>query len=134
MARSPSVSPPRPSKYKRRGVHEHHGELAEQVASAGKQPFLDQVLDAARGQRARGLLRLRQLLSQPSHGAIQMMELQIVDAIDAVIVTPMLAGTVGARHHQAMQHSQEHRALDCELEAAFGQQAIHHGSAPALLP
>jgi hypothetical protein len=42
-----------------RGVHEHHGELAEQVAPAGKQLLLDQVLDTARGERAGGLLRLR---------------------------------------------------------------------------
>ncbi len=33
-----------------------------------------------------------------------------------------------------MQHGQEHRALDRELEAACGQQAFHHGAATALLP
>jgi hypothetical protein len=33
-----------------------------------------------------------------------------------------------------MQHGQEHRALDRELEAAPGQQILHHGAATALLP
>ena len=43
----------------RRGVHEHHRELAEQVALARKQPLLDEVLDAARRVRAHRLFRRR---------------------------------------------------------------------------
>ena len=35
----------------RRGVHEHHRELAEQVAPTREQLLLDEVLDAARRQR-----------------------------------------------------------------------------------
>ncbi len=118
----------------RRGVHEHHGQLAEQVAAARKQPLLDLVLDAARRQRARRLLGLRQLFAQPAHGAIEMMELQLIDAVDAVIVAPMLAGAVGTRHHEAMQHRQEHCTLDRELEPAPGQELLNHGAATALLP
>ena len=118
----------------RRGVHEHHRQLAEQVVPAGKQPLLDEILDAARGERAAGLLGLRQLLAQPAHGAIEMVEMQIVDAVDAVVVAPMLAGAVRARHHEAVQHGQEHRALDRELEAASEQQTLHHGAATAVLP
>ncbi len=63
-----------------------------------------------------------------------MMELQLVDAVDTVIVAPMLAGAVGTRHHEAMQHRQEHRTLDRELEAAPGQELLNHGAATALLP
>ena len=43
----------------RRGVHEHHRELAQQVALARKQPLLDEVLDAARRVRAHRLFRRR---------------------------------------------------------------------------
>ena len=63
-----------------------------------------------------------------------MMEIEFVDAVDAIIVAPMLASTVGARHHEAMQHSQEHCALDREFEPAPGQQPLHHGVASALMP
>ena len=73
-------------------------------------------------------------LAQPGHGAIEMMEPEIIDAVDTVILAPVLAGAVRARHHEAMQHSQEHRALDRELEPAPGQQILHHGAATALLP
>src|ERR1019366_4399806 len=118
----------------RRGVHEHHRELAEQVAPTRKQLLLDEVLDAARRQRAHRLLALRQFLAQPGHGAIEMMEPEIIDAVDAVILAPVLAGTVRARYHKTMQYGQEHRALNRELEAAPGQQILHHGAATAVLP
>src|SRR4029077_5269353 len=61
---------------------------------------------------------LRHFSAEPAHGAIEMMEFQLVDAVDAIIVAPMLASTVGARNHEPMQHGQEHRALDRELEPA----------------
>ena len=63
-----------------------------------------------------------------------MMQIKPVDVVDMIVVAPMLAGSVRARHHKTMQHGQEHGALDRELEAACGQQAFHHSAATALLP
>src|SRR5450759_5059372 len=118
----------------RRGVHEHNRQVAEQVAPASKQPFLDEVLDAAWNQRPPGLLGRRQFLTKPDHRAIEMMQLQLIDAIDAVVVSPILASAVGARHHEAVQHGQEHRALDRKLEPAPGQQFFHHGATATVAP
>jgi hypothetical protein len=35
-----------------------------------------------------------------------MMEIKLLDAVDAVIVTPVFAGAVGASHGQSMQDGQ----------------------------
>ena len=51
-------------------VHEHNGEIAQQIAPPLEQPLLHQILDAARSKRAVGLFGGRQLLAEPSHGAV----------------------------------------------------------------
>src|SRR5208283_4078073 len=63
-----------------------------------------------------------------------MMELQAIDAIDAVVLAPVLTGAVRARHHQPMQNRQEHRTLHGELEAAPDQHLLHRATAAALDP
>src|SRR5438067_321922 len=65
---------------------------------------------------------------------IEMVALQVRDAIDTVILAPVLAGAVRARHHQPMQNRQEHRPLHGELEAAPGHYVLHHATAAALDP
>ena len=76
----------------------------------------------------------RQLLAEPSHGAVEMMEIEPLDAVDAVIVTPVLAGTVGARHHQSMQDGQKDGALDRELETPSPKKLLDNGPAAGLAP
>ena len=83
-------------------VHEHDGEIAQQIAPPLEQPLLDQILDATGNERAIGLIRGRKLLAEPSHGAVEMMEIELLDAVDAVIVASVFAGAVGARHDQPM--------------------------------
>ena len=59
----------------RRRVHEDDAELAEQIAPVLDQMLLDQVLHAARRERrGAGLLRLGQLLAEPSHGAVEVVQ------------------------------------------------------------
>src|ERR1700730_1614299 len=87
-----------------------------------------------RGTSVPCLLALRQLFAEPAHGPIKMMQLQFIYAVDAIIIAPMLAGPVGAGHHQPMQHGQEYRALDGELEAAPGEQALEYATTTAPLP
>jgi hypothetical protein len=41
-----------------------------------------------------------------------------------VTIAPILAGAVGPRHHQAMQHVQKHRAFDRKLESTPGQKLL----------
>src|SRR5208282_893078 len=73
----------------RRRIHEHNGQIGEQITPASKQSLLDEILDAARSQRPSRLLRRRKLLAEPHHRPIEMMQLQIADPLDAIVVTPI---------------------------------------------
>ena len=70
-------------------VHEHEVERAEQIAPAREQLLLDDVLQAARREeRGAVLLIFAQFLAQPSHRPIKVMQVEILDAIDCVILAP----------------------------------------------
>ena len=105
----------------RGGVEEHQVELAEQVAAAAEPGFLDQVLGAARAEGRGGAL-VGQLLAEPGHGSIEVMQFQHLGAVDAVGVSPAFGGSVAAGGEQTVQHGQEDGPFDGELEAAVGQQ------------
>jgi hypothetical protein len=68
------------------------------------------------------------------HGAIEMMQLQGFDALDAVILAPLLAGAVGAGDHQPVQDSEEDGALDGKPEAAAAEQLMQHRAASGVAP
>ena len=65
------------------------------------------ILHATRDERAVGLIGRRQLLAEPGHGAVEMMELQAVDTVDAIVVAPLLAGAIGAGDHQSVKDGEE---------------------------
>jgi len=97
------------------GVHEDHAEFGEQVAPTGKQPLFHEVLAAARRQLAgSGLIGER--LAEPSHGAVEMMQLKGLSALDPVVGSPLFRSAVRARHKQPVEHRQEYRALGSKLE------------------
>ena len=62
------------------------------------------------------------------------MQLDPVDAVDAVILAPAVGGAVRAAADEAVQHGQERRALQRELMVARAGQALDHGPAAGLLP
>jgi hypothetical protein len=95
---------------------------------------LDEILDTARCQRAAALLGLGQFLAEPGHGAVEMTQLKIGDAVDTVVVAPLLAGPVGTGDHQPVQHGEEDGALDRKGELTLGQQAIQDLAASGLAP
>ena len=126
---------PRPFEVEAGGIHEHHRQLAEQIAAALEQALLHQVLDAARRERrAIRLLRPRQLLAEPAHGAVQMMQGERLGAVDPVVLTPGVGGPIGARDHDPVQHGQEAGALQRETEATLGRQVLDHRSTAGLAP
>jgi len=45
---------------------------------------------------------------------------------DLVVLHPALAGAIRARDHDPVQHGDEDRALDVELEAAAGETVVEH--------
>ena len=92
------------------GVHEHDGKVGEEIAAAVEQPFLDQVLDAAR--RERPVRLLLHLLAEPGHGAVEVMQVEPLGAGDVVILHPRRAVAIRSRDEQPMQGCDEHGALD----------------------
>ena len=111
----------------RGGVHEHHRQLAEQVAPAGEQLLLDLVLDAAgREGGGAGLLGVGQFLAKPGHRPIEVVQRKALRTWDLVVLHPALAGAIRARDHDPVQHGDEDRALDVELEAAAGETVVEH--------
>ena len=114
------------------GVHEHGGEVGEQIAAAVEQPLLDQVLDAAR--RERPVRLLLQFLAEPGHGAIEVMQIEPFGAGDVVILDPRRTVAVRSRNEQPMQRGDEHGALDRKLERALlqqvGQDGVNRRAAP----
>ena len=137
MAALPERLPARALEAQRRGVHEHDRELAEQVAAAREQRLLDPVLDAARGEGRRVRLAALggvQLLPEPGHGAVEVVQRQAVHTRDGVVLDPLVAGPVGAGDEEPVQDGGEDGALDRELEAAAGEQLLEHRPAAGLLP
>ena len=89
------------------------------------------VLNAVRYQRAGG--GGNDLLAEPRHCPVEVVQLQPIDALDPVINHPFLAAAIGARDEQPMQDAGEDGALDGKLKtAARDQLAQHLGNAEPL--
>jgi hypothetical protein len=65
-----------------------------------EQPLLPHVLQARSKRRAAVLLLFRQLLAQPRHRPIKMMQVEPLNAGDGVVLAPAIGGAVGAAHEQ----------------------------------
>jgi hypothetical protein len=75
-----------------------------------EQPLLHQILDAAgRERRAPALILRRQLLAEPSHRAIEVMQLEPVDAGDPVVFAPAIRRADGAADEQPVQNGARDR-------------------------
>ncbi len=117
------------------GVHEHEVEPDQQIAPMREQPLLHYVLQAARRERrAAVLLLFRQLLAQPRHGSIEVMQIERLAAGDGVILAPAVGRAIGAAHEQPMQHREEHRAFQPKAVPAFARQLGDHRATAGLLP
>src|ERR1700732_2076155 len=97
------------------GVHEDDAEFGEQVAPTGKQPLFHGVLAAARLQPA-GSGLIGGGLAEPSHGAVEMMQLKGLSALDPVVGSPLFRSAGRAPHKPPVEHRQEYRALGSKLE------------------
>src|SRR5215210_2845293 len=119
----------------RSGVHEHDREIGEQVTLAGKQCLLDLILDGARREGRRVILALSgQLLPEPGHGAVEVMEGQASGARDGIVLHPRRAVAVRARDEEAVQGSDEHGPLEGELEGTRRQPLTKDVRDPKPLP
>jgi hypothetical protein len=116
-------------------VEEDQLELGEQVTPPSEERLLDEVLGAAGCERCPvGLLLLGQLVAEPTHRPIQMMELEIVASVDLIVSPPLLGGAVAAGVEEPVQDSEEDGSLDGELEAPTFQQLPDDVPAAGELP
>ncbi len=67
-------------------IHEHDGEIGKEIAPFFEQLLFDRILDAARRKRVRALFV--DLLAEPSHGAIEVMQAEPLRASKVVILHP----------------------------------------------
>jgi len=88
----------------RGGVEEHHREIAEHIALTLEQSLLDPILGPPQG--ARGVASIGELLPQPGHRPVEMMQVHILRPVDAIGLHPVLAGAVRARDYEPVQHQQ----------------------------
>ncbi len=117
------------------GVHEHEVEPAEQIAPHREQALLDEVLHAARREGgAAGLLLSREVFAEPGHGAVEMVEIEVLGAFDAEILAPAVGGAIGTATDEPVQDGQEHRPLQVEGVLAQASEFGDHGPAAGLLP
>ncbi len=116
-------------------VHEHQIERAEEIAPPREQLLLHHVLQATRREGCRPvLLVFGQLLAEPGHRPIEMMQVEALDAFDPVILPPAVRRPVGAAGEQAVQNGQEHRALQRKIMLAGTGEVLDDFPAAGLLP
>ena len=109
----------------RGGVEEGDRHLAEQLLPAAIKILLDGIRhDAAVGD----------LLAEPSHRQVGVIEGEVFGAGNAEAVVPAAGVAVRARDHQSVQHREVDRALDVEAEPAAGEKRIDHLAAAGLPP
>src|SRR4051794_25006998 len=68
------------------------------------------------------------------HGTIEVVQLQGTDALEAVILAPLLAGAIGARDHEPAQDDEKDGALDGKGKTATGEQLAQDGAASGVAP
>src|SRR5712672_1749496 len=113
--RRPSSAPPRPSKDRLVVSMKTTLSSANRSRRRANSPSSTRSLRAARRQLAgSGLIGER--LAEPSHGAVEMMQLKGLSALDPVVGSPLFRSAVRARHKQPVEHRQEYRALGSKLE------------------
>ena len=63
-----------------------------------------------------GLLLLRQLVAEPAHRPVEVMELEVVAPLDLVVLPPLVGGAVAAGGEEPVQDGEEDGPLERELE------------------
>src|SRR5262249_39772209 len=73
-------------------------------------------------------------LAEPGHGAVEVVQVQLLGAVEGVVALPAVGGAVTAGGAQAVQDGEEDGAFDGGLEAALRQEVAEHVAAARPLP
>ena len=117
------------------GVEEDDLQIGEQIAAALEDAFFDQVFGAAWNEFGGALLlTVGQSFSEPAHGAVELVQFDVVGLVDEVIVLPALGGAIAAGSTEAMEHGKEQRPFDGKIEVALAEQRGQGSLATGLAP
>ena len=117
------------------GVEEDQLEFSEQIEPVGEQPLLDQILGTSRSEWCLvRLFRAGQLLTEPGHGPVEMVELQSLTSFNLIILLPLVGGAITARVEETMKNCEEDGPLDGELIVAALEELTDHMLTAGLLP
>jgi hypothetical protein len=115
-----------------RGVKEHQIQLAEQIAVTAEKLLFDEVLSASKASRICPMLD--DALSQPAHGAVQVVKLDVLCPADLEILLPPLCRPIASRIQEAVQHGEEDGPFQGEAASAGGKLPLDRLFDPQLLP
>src|ERR1700760_4763556 len=95
-----------------------------------EQLLFDYILRATWRERCGAVLLIsRQLLPEPGHRPIQVMQVEIFTAGDAILPAPALGRQIRPTAHQPMQHGEEYRPFDRKAVTAPTCQGTDHAVA-----
>ena len=116
-------------------VEEDDVECRQEVSPPREQALFHPIFRAPGGKRGPPLLlRLRKLRSQPSHGAIELVELEGLGPRKRVARLPLARRPIRARPDQPVHHRQEQGALYRKAKPSAPKQPLQLRFAPRLLP
>src|ERR1700677_1760395 len=100
-----------------------------------EQLLLHDVLQATRREgRCACLLVSGEFFAEPAHRAIEVMQVEALDALDPVILPPALGGAIRAARKQAGQNGEENRAFQRKIMPARTGEALDDRPTARLLP
>jgi len=73
-------------------------------------------------------------LPEPIHGAVQLVQGDVFDAVDMEIFLPFLRRPVAAGAEETVYDGEEHGPLDGERETRIGEHFFKDGRNPEILP
>jgi len=116
-------------------VEEHHVHGREQVPASEEQLLLDDVFHTPGREGDQPVLFFfSEGISEPSHGTVEVLEVQCVRTFYPVCLFPFLACPVGSGAHQPVQHSREHGTLQIESELPASRMTADDLCASAFFP
>jgi hypothetical protein len=116
-------------------IEEDQLKLCEEITPTGEECLLNEVFVAPESKRRFvGLLLTWQLVTEPAHRPVEVMNLKILASHDLVVRFPRVRSAIAAGVKEPMQDSEKDGALDGELEAATMKQMLDHLLAAGLLP
>jgi hypothetical protein len=124
---------PFPFEVDRGGIKENQVQPGKEVAAFQKQSLFHAVFDASGGKGDCSSL-VGQLLSQKRHGAIEVVQGEILHPLDGIIPAPLLAGAVRSGEKESVQDGEEDGSFHRKAELPPFQKALEDLVEMELLP